>query len=77
MSAIAKTALALVVVGALNWLLVGLFSWNLVSAIFGDGSILSRVVYVVVGLCGIYCVSLLFAPAISARSESSNLRRAS
>ncbi len=62
MSGISKTLLALVIVGALNWLLVGLFKWNLVAAMFGEGSVLSRIVYVIVGLCGLYCVSLLFAP---------------
>jgi uncharacterized protein len=71
MSAISKTALALVVVGALNWLLVGIFNWNLVAAIFGEGSFLSRIVYVLVGLCGIYCISLLAAPV---GLRSSNVR---
>jgi len=47
-------AIVLVVVGALNWGLVGAFSFDLVRAIFGDMSALSRIVYVVVGLAGIY-----------------------
>ncbi|HYG99944.1 MAG TPA: DUF378 domain-containing protein [Terriglobales bacterium] len=75
MSALAKTALALVIVGALNWLLVGLFNWNLVAAIFGEGSFLSRAVYIIVGLCGLYCLSLLFKPTTSARSEARDIRR--
>lgn len=41
-------------VGGINWGLVGLFHFNLVSTLFGDMSTLSRVVYVVVGLCAIY-----------------------
>ena len=41
-------------VGGINWGLVGLFHFNLVSALFGDMSTLSRVIYVVVGLCAIY-----------------------
>jgi uncharacterized membrane protein YuzA (DUF378 family) len=61
MTAISRTALALVIIGAVNWLLVGLFKFNLVSAIFGDMSVLSRLVYVLVGLAGIYCISLLAA----------------
>ncbi|MDU0199900.1 MULTISPECIES: DUF378 domain-containing protein [Paenibacillus] len=57
----AKVALTLVIIGALNWLLVGLFEWDLVSAIFGgdshrESSVLSRIIYTIVGLCGIYCV---------------------
>jgi len=52
-------ALILVVVGALNWGLVGFFGWNLVSAIFGDMSALSRVVYALVGLAAIYTVFIL------------------
>jgi len=59
MTALSRTALALVIVGAINWLLVGLFRFNLVSAIFGDMSVLSRIVYVLVGFAGIYCLSLL------------------
>ncbi len=50
MSAIDWIAWVLVVVGGLNWGLVGLFSFDLVAAIFGDVSALARVVYVLVGL---------------------------
>lgn len=57
----AKLALALVIVGALNWLLVGLFQFDLVAAIFGgQGSFLSRAVYAIVGIAGLACVPLLF-----------------
>ena len=56
-----KLALVLVIIGALNWLLVGLFRFDLVAAIFGGpAAILSRVVYTLVGLAGIYAISLLF-----------------
>ena len=48
------TALTLVIVGALNWLLIGLFQFNLVDTLFGDGSVLSRIVYSLVGLAGLY-----------------------
>ena len=47
-------ALTLVIVGALNWLLVGLFQFNLVDALFGTASLLSRLIYILVGLAGIY-----------------------
>jgi uncharacterized membrane protein YuzA (DUF378 family) len=49
-------ALVLVIVGAINWGLVGLFSFDLVAAIFGGMSILSRIIYDLVGLSGIYLI---------------------
>ncbi|MEG6584207.1 DUF378 domain-containing protein [Dendrosporobacter sp. 1207_IL3150] len=55
-----RIALLLVIIGALNWLLVGLFNFDLVAAIFGHNSFLSRAVYSLVGLAGIWSVSLLF-----------------
>ena len=48
---------ALVIIGALNWLLVGLFTFNLVDAIFGVESVLSRIIYVLVGISGIWSVA--------------------
>lgn len=53
--------LILVIVGGLNWGLVGLFDWNLVAALFGAGSMLSRIVYVLVGLSAAWQVVPLFA----------------
>lgn len=48
-------ALALLIVGGLNWLLVGLFKFDLVASIFGgQDSVLSRIIYVIVGICAIY-----------------------
>lgn len=49
-----KTAYALVVVGALNWGLVGLLNFNLVSALFGTWPMLEKVIYILVGLSAIY-----------------------
>ncbi len=65
MNWLARLALVLVIIGALNWLLVGLFQWDLVSALFGgeparSASMLSRAVYTLVGIAGIYCITLLF-----------------
>ena len=56
-----KIALALTIIGALNWGLVGLFDFNLVSAIFGavDTSIITRVVYILVGIAGLINMILL------------------
>ncbi|SPH18586.1 hypothetical protein DEA8626_02126 [Defluviimonas aquaemixtae] len=53
------TTLLLVIVGALNWLLVGVAGFDLVAAIFGPGSILARLVYVLVGLSGLYQIKNL------------------
>ncbi len=56
-----KIALILVIIGALNWGLVGLFQFNVITWMFGgDGSMISRIVYTVVALAGIWSVSLLF-----------------
>ena len=46
-------ALTLVIIGALNWLLVGLFGFNLVTFLFGSMTLLSRIVYILVGICGL------------------------
>ncbi len=54
MKALTVITLILVIVGGLNWGLVGLFDFNLVAAIFGAGSALSRIVYVLVGLSAVY-----------------------
>ena len=52
------TALTLVIIGALNWLLVGLFKFNLVDAIFGELSLLTRIVYILVGVSGLWSIAL-------------------
>jgi len=51
-------ALTLVIIGALNWLLIGLFDFNLVSTLFGSMSIISRIIYVLVGVSGIITIGL-------------------
>lgn len=51
-------AVVLLVVGGLNWGLVGLFGFDLVAAIFGDMSVLSRIVYVVVGASAVYVAAV-------------------
>jgi len=53
-SALDWVALVLVLIGALNWGLVGFFSFDLVAAIFGTMSVISRVIYALVGLAAIY-----------------------
>lgn len=49
----------LVIVGALNWLLVGLFSFNLVAFLFGASSVISRIIYSVVGLASFWIIYFL------------------
>ena len=60
MKIIDKIALALIIVGALNWGLIGLFNFDLVAAIFGDMTLLSRIVYGLVGVSGLWGIKLLF-----------------
>ncbi len=56
-----RAALVLVIIGAINWLLVGLFEYDLVASIFGgQTSFISRIIYSIVGLAGLYSISLLF-----------------
>lgn len=60
MKIIDKIALALVIIGAINWGLVGIFNFNLVDNIFGVMSIISRIIYVLVGISGLWVIRLLF-----------------
>ena len=56
-----RIALILSIIGALNWGSIGLFKFDLVAWIFGgQDAILSRIVYTVVALAGVWCISLLF-----------------
>lgn len=52
------TALAITIIGAINWGLIGFFRFNLVSFLFGDMTWLSRIVYALVGICGLYLITL-------------------
>ncbi|MEX1113274.1 MAG: DUF378 domain-containing protein [Patescibacteria group bacterium] len=58
LGALDMTAVLLVIVGGLNWLLVGLFEYNLVAELFGDNSTLSRVVYTLVGVAALYLLAV-------------------
>lgn len=51
------TALIITVIGAINWGLIGLFGFDLVAFIFGDMSWLSRIIYTLVGICGLYLLT--------------------
>lgn len=49
--------LVLVIIGAINWGLIGFLQFDLVRVVFGNMSMLSRIVYALVGLCGLYAIS--------------------
>lgn len=66
-----KIALALAIIGGLNWGLVGLFRLDLVAFLFGGSdTLLARVVYVVVALAAIWCLTLLFRTEDNRARES-------
>ena len=57
MTVLDSIALALLIVGGLNWLLVGLFEFDLVATIAGGSTTLfAKIIYVIVGICAIYCL---------------------
>ena len=60
MSTIDNIALTLVIIGAINWGLIGLFNFNLVDAIFGSMSLISRIIYTLVGISGLWGIKLIF-----------------
>lgn len=56
-----KLALVLSIIGSINWGLVGLFKFDLVGWLFGGmESVVSRIIFVIVGLAGLWCINLLF-----------------
>ena len=64
-------ALIISIIGSINWGLISLFQFDLVAWIFGgQGSIISRIIYGIVGLAGLWCVTLLFRKGQDARREA-------
>lgn len=59
MATLQKICLVFTIIGAIAWGLIGIFNFNLVSFIFGDGTILERIVYSIVGIAGIINIGLL------------------
>jgi len=59
MNTLYKTCLIISIIGCLNWGLVGLFNFNLVEFLFGDGTLLTRIVYVIVAIAGIIDLGIL------------------
>ena len=60
MKAIDTIALVLIIIGAINWGLVGIFSFNLVEAIFVGLSVITRIIYTLVGISGLWGIKLIF-----------------
>ncbi len=66
-----KIALILAIIGCLNWGLVGLFQFDLVGWLFGGmDSVVSRIIFVVVALAGLWCINLLFKDLGPERRDS-------
>ncbi|RWZ54867.1 DUF378 domain-containing protein [Halobacillus fulvus] len=66
MSWIQRVALLLIIVGAINWGLIGFFQYDLVAGLFGGGEqsgAFARVIYALVGISGLVAISIYFAPA--------------
>lgn len=60
MKIIDKIALVLIIIGALNWGLIGFFQFDLVATLFGNMTAISRIVYALVGISGLWGIKLLF-----------------
>lgn len=61
METIQKIALIFTIIGALNWGLIALFDLDLVATIFGEMTLLARIVYGLVGICGLINIGILFS----------------
>lgn len=60
METLQKVCLVVTIIGAINWGLIGLFDFNLVDTLFGVDSMLSNIVYILVGICGLINIGILF-----------------
>lgn len=60
MKVIDTIALILIIIGAINWGLIGIFNFNLVDTIFGAMSAISKIIYILVGISGLWGIKLLF-----------------
>lgn len=69
MKTVTLVAVVLLIVGGLNWGLVGAFDFNLVDALFGEGSALARIVYVLVGLAAVWKAVAFFVDRPAVRAE--------
>ncbi len=60
MESLQKIALVFTIIGALVWGMIGLFDFNLVETLFGNVYIIARIIYIIVGVCGLINIGLLF-----------------
>ncbi len=60
MKVIDKIALVLIIIGAIVWGIIGIFNYNIVDALFGVGSIISKIIYILVGISGLWAIKILF-----------------
>lgn len=60
MATLQKIALVITIIGALNWGLIGIFDFNLVETLFKDMNMIHRIIYSLVGICGIINIGILF-----------------
>ena len=62
MNTLYKVALTIVIIGAINWGMIGVFDVNLVSLLFGEDTFLTNLVYTLVGICGLLSTGILLKP---------------
>lgn len=60
METLQKVLLVITIIGAINWGLIGLLDFDLVAMIFGSGTLFSRIIYTLVGICGLVNIGILF-----------------
>ncbi len=64
------TALILVIIGAINWGCIGLFGFDIVGSLFGgQGAIISRIIFAIVGIAGLWAITFLFKHRAAARNR--------
>lgn len=60
MATLQKIALVITIIGAINWGLIGIFDFNLVAKLFGSMEMLEKIIYAIVGICGVINIGILF-----------------
>ncbi|MFC4618365.1 DUF378 domain-containing protein [Camelliibacillus cellulosilyticus] len=64
MNGLQRTALAIIIIGGIDWGLMGFFQYDVIGAIFGgQGAVISRIIYGIVGIAALYALTLLFKPS--------------
>ncbi len=60
METLQKMALAITIIGAINWGLIGFFDFNLITAFFGELTMMTKIIYILVGITGLINIGILF-----------------